>query len=1029
MRSLLLSALLLALVGHTVAQEATGPVTIGGVTYDRVDPGPPFTEAPRPKQDWSPPRPTDSDQAAGMIAFVASDPGDYKPFRIPRPEEQASRLTAFLAQGEQEPVCFAVYALANLQGLSISVSLPDAPLTADARYMPCWPQRTGWRSRQWYLTPELLLPCSGGKRMVPMQRGVLQEQPFDLAAGETVGFWVTLTAQPAGTAGLYHGTVSISGAGRPALNLPLEVEVLPFALERPAGHWWLLYADVARWHRMSDEQVLAELTDFARHGMTGLVEMPLGSPDLSELKSGTVTFDATPFKRLAALCSQAGLPGPHVCSFGGMPERVRDVLGIQCDLYRDPWPQAIKDGVAAVARAAVAATRDAPARWYFYGVDEPAGDNTYAIQEYQCWHQGGALTYATFGDPRFLEQAAAYLTAPCFVSYLISSEEGARAAREGCMKSGAEFWWYGTGSYVNPFPQEGYVFHNRYGAGFLSWKAGARAQVSWTFCRPHEDVFNDFDGSLANSAEPKEQATSYPHLLLPDDWSTYQGAIPTIAWEALREGVDDYCYLATLQALIARARLSDRREVRDAATGARQAMEALVDAIPWTNPMLSAAFETHRMQQVRRAIADQIVNLQAALTGRQATRLPTPQARISVVVRTNRPEMEPPARLPAAVIPQTRQPPTVDGVLDDPCWSAAAVMSDFVHVESGQPAAVPTTARVTYDDRDLYVAFECLEPAMDRLVAKQTGRDTPMVWVDDGVEVFLARADRTRYAHVIVNTAESVYDEINQDPTWNPAVQARVHKAADRWTVELAIPWADLRQAGIVPTPLMALNLCRNRFAGDGPGRHWAWSSTGGGFHVPARFGIAQMTDVAVALSSVEVPRYWGPQSLGVELRNDLDIPVTVRAGLVRGPRAEAKIPARGGATVKVPLNLTTPGPTTLNLSWDATGQIPQKLTLPVTVPEPLTVSGCDPFAVDGEELTLRVTPRVSPGHARSYQVVVSATTGNQTRTATVSARPGSSARLRLQVRGQAALQVGLADAAGRWVAPPTTQRVFALRG
>ena len=48
----------------------------------------------------------------------------------------------------------------------------------------------------------------------------------------------------------------------------------------------------------------------------------------------------------------------------------------------------------------------------------------------------------------------------------------------------SEFWWYGTGSYVNPFPQEGFMFHNRYGAGLLFWKSGAKAQASWTFCRP-----------------------------------------------------------------------------------------------------------------------------------------------------------------------------------------------------------------------------------------------------------------------------------------------------------------------------------------------------------------------------------------------------------------------------------------------------------------------------------------------------------------------------------------------------------------
>jgi len=594
-----------------IAQESA-PVTIGGVTYDRVDPGEPFVEAPPAVQDWLAPTPTPAEQPARMMAFVTADPGDYLPDRRPRVQEHTRRLSAVVTPGQETAVWLGVHALSGLTGLRVSAKSPSSAIRVSVRYMHFWPQRTGWASRQWYMTPELLLPCSDGKRTVPTTRGLLEERPFDLPVGGTAAFWLTIAAPADARPGTYRASVTIGSAEKPDLVLPLRVKVLPVVLRRPTNRQWLVYADPGRWSTMSDDQILAELRDLARHGMTGLVEMPLGTADLSRLTAGEVTFDAAPFLRLAALCRKAGLPGPHVCSPGGIPEQVRGALGVQCDLLTEPWPEAVKAGVEAAARAAVKAT-DGAEPWYYYGVDEPSGDNTYAIQDYQCWRKGGARTYATFYNLGFLEKASEYLTAPCFVVGLISSEEPARAAREACEKTGAEFWWYGTGSYVNPFPQERYMFHNRYGAGFLFWKTGAKSEATWTFCRPHEDVFNDFDGSQVNGAEPKEQVTAYPHLLKPDDWSTYQGAIPTIAWESLREGVDDYCYLYTLESLIAEAEGSRSDAVREAAGEAKAALERIVEDIPWANPMGGVAFGTDRMQRGRRAVGDLIVKLQDAM--------------------------------------------------------------------------------------------------------------------------------------------------------------------------------------------------------------------------------------------------------------------------------------------------------------------------------------------------------------------------------------------------------------------------------
>ena len=1013
MRFTVLCACAAALLTTAVlAQEATGPVTIGGITYDHVDPGEPFTRAAVPEQDWEAPTPNRAERAAGMMPYVTSDPGDYKPYRIPRAEERVAKLSAFLTPGEDEPVWVGVYALAGLEGLSVRVDPGSAPVTVDVRHEHFWPQRTGWRSRRWYITPELLLPCADGMKLVPAKQGVLREVPFNLGVAETAAFWLTLTAAPDASPGSYKATVTVSSEDRPQLALPLNIEVLPFTLQRPADRYWLLYCDQARWRRMSDEQVQAELRDFARHGMNGLVEGPLGSPDLSEIKSGKVTFDASPYRRLAGLCEEAGLPGPHVCSMGGMPARVREALGVPCDLAKDTWPKAVSDGVAAVSRAAVEATKDLPQRWYFYGVDEPGGDNTYAIQEYQSWRRGGAETYATFYNLGFLEKASEYLTAPCFVTGLISAEHTARAAREACEKTGAEFWWYGTGSYVNHFPQEGYMFHNRYGAGFLFWKTGAKGEVSWTFCRPHEDVFNDFDGSRQNAAEPKEQATSYPHLLKPNDWSTYQGAIPTIAWESLREGVDDYRYLHTLTKLIAQAQESPKATVRQQAAKTQETLQALVEGMPWANPMGGVAFETKRMQQMRRAVAQLTMDLQAAMAGRAVKGAARPDTPFTLKVRVTKAQGADTGALPVIPVAMATRPPAIDGRLDDECWQGAAVAGDFRDSRSGLATEAPTRAMILTDDRALYVAFDCHEPLMDKLVARQKGHDTPLVWLDDGIELFLAGEDRNQYAHFIVNTNGSIYDEVKQNPEWDPRTEVKVSKGTASWAVELALPWAQLHKIGITRTPAMAANFCRNRFAG-GANPHSAWSCTFGGFHAPHRFGLALLQAGEVMLTDLRLPSLWGRQPVTARLQNATDAPLTARVQVGRRRSNSVALPAGAAANVSVPMGLLKPGTRPVRLAWGVEGQPLHGADITIVTPEPIAATPASGFVSHGDVLEVPVQSSVAPRDRPRYRILTRVSTGGVTQTLALPPEPGQEGSLRVSASGAVHVETFMANVGG----------------
>jgi hypothetical protein len=549
-----------------------------------------------------------------MLAYVTVDPGDYKPFRVPQADEHVSRLTAFLTPGEYEAVWFGIYAMKDLEGVSVAV--PDETLKVDVRYMHFWPQRTRWHNREYYITPELLLPCIEGNKQVPLTRGILEERPFNLQQHETGAFWLTLHASADARPGVYNTSVVVSSSGsQNSLEIPLEVEVLPFQLPAPADRYWLLYCDPHRWVSMSPEQVFTDFQNIERHGITGFVEMPFVQVKLSGEGLSNILVDAARFREMVNLCRKAGIPGPHVLPLGDVPKTVRDAIGLKANLSKGQWPDELRAGVVAVARAVVEETKDIPAEWYFYGVDEATGKNTYAIQEYECWRQGGAKTYATIPHPESLDESAEYLTAACLMTPRVCTNWKARTTRERCAEAGTEFWWYGTGTYVNPAPQEGGMLPNRYGTGCFFWKTGARAAVSWTFCRPQGDVFNDFDGSGEfEEGGPKDPAIVYPHLLKPDDWSTYQGPIPTIAWESLREGVDDFKYLYKLKKLIDVANGSTDESIRSLAAEADESLIALVESIPWSDPVRISeepkqGLNVRRLHHVRRKAADMIVDI------------------------------------------------------------------------------------------------------------------------------------------------------------------------------------------------------------------------------------------------------------------------------------------------------------------------------------------------------------------------------------------------------------------------------------
>ena len=154
----------------------------------------------------------------------------------------------------------------------------------------------------------------------------------------------------------------------------------------------------------------------------------------------------------------------------------------------------------------------------------------------------------------------------------------------------------------------------------------------------------------------------------------------------------------------------------------------------------------------------------------------------------------------------------IDGELEG-AWSNAAAFDNFAEFmpTHGVAAQVPTEGYIAHDDTNLYVAFICHDPQIDRLRASMTDRDG--IYRDDFVGIVLdTYRDRKRAYEFFANphgiqgdmlwhegssdddSADAIWqshggEDISFDAVWESA--AAIHD--DRWIVEMRIPLASLR--------------------------------------------------------------------------------------------------------------------------------------------------------------------------------------------------------------------------------------------
>jgi hypothetical protein len=195
----------------------------------------------------------------------------------------------------------------------------------------------------------------------------------------------------------------------------------------------------------------------------------------------------------------------------------------------------------------------------------------------------------------------------------------------------------------------------------------------------------------------------------------------------------------------------------------------------------------------------------------------------------------------------------LDGKLDEPLWKTAKRFGGFRLLKGGGLAPVQTSVLVTHDARYLYLGVTADEPLMAGL--KDTVRENALrVYGDDSIEIMLdADGNRSDFYHFLVNPSGYRGQEMQVQTglvsdTWENANWfAAVAKGPDRWTVELAIPFASLDREDSLVNGLR-FNVARNRRADPAAAGRGESSLAGGGFNTPGKF--LEYTAAGVDLSA-----------------------------------------------------------------------------------------------------------------------------------------------------------------------------------
>ena len=151
----------------------------------------------------------------------------------------------------------------------------------------------------------------------------------------------------------------------------------------------------------------------------------------------------------------------------------------------------------------------------------------------------------------------------------------------------------------------------------------------------------------------------------------------------------------------------------------------------------------------------------------------------------------------------------VDGDMSKPVWQKAGRVEPLLPMK-GREFGYATELKLLYSDTALYVGATFFQPMAD-LVARYDQNDQPL-HEDDCLEAlfFVPSGKGESLLHIAVNALGSCWDAANGRAVWN--VKGRkiaTKRHADRWTLEMKLPFKGLKIDRPLPGDFIGARFCR----------------------------------------------------------------------------------------------------------------------------------------------------------------------------------------------------------------------------
>lgn len=441
-----------------------------------------------------------ADQARGFVLFsrsVMESLGIEE--KLPSPAEMVDTLNIQLGRGEYEPALIGLYALRDMQGVDVSVS-GDLVGPGNARIAN---KDVVVRRLQYEL-----LPLS---------------MPRDVKANEMLAWWVTAKAEKTCPVGMYRGELQVTASGKVVRRLPLQVEVLDLVLPKPDIAFFVHYIEgFFEPQFLTPELQQAYYRDMYEHGMTTVTVFNNGDVDCTdkidfahnygydkENPQFAIGLD-TQMKWIldSGLC-ETGQPVPwmairskkHPGSGYSWGRRIQEstLKATLAEWEKRKWPEPL-----------------------LYLQDEPGEKGPRAERALTQLKtvKSFNLPYRTVTSGLGPDLLGKYYDVWIQGEHTITRETFQKAK-----ELGAELWTYNCTSpnHNMPFSRAFY--------GFWAYRTGVKGVSEWAY----------YDLPRWK-ADEKGNAHGDPFTRHSRICASPNGPIPTISWEATREGIDDYRY-------------------------------------------------------------------------------------------------------------------------------------------------------------------------------------------------------------------------------------------------------------------------------------------------------------------------------------------------------------------------------------------------------------------------------------------------------------------------------------------------------